>query len=103
MEIESIVTAVETNGFYLQSTVGDDATSEGMFVFTRTAPGVRVGDGITVRGIMGEFQGGPTGLSVTQTVLPAVTVGSVGNCLPLAVLIGKGGRRRRPRRWTTTD
>ena len=95
VETDGVVTAVDTNGFYLQSAVGDgdDATSDGVFVFTRAAPGVRVGDGVTVRGVVGEFQGGPTGLSVTQIVSSAVTVGSVDNALPIAVLIGEGGRR----------
>ncbi|WP_375427102.1 Calx-beta domain-containing protein [uncultured Sphingomonas sp.] len=95
VETDGIVTAVDTNGFYLQSAVGDgeDATSDGVFVFTRTAPGVRVGDGVTVRGVVGEFQGGPAGLSVTQIASSVVTVGSVDNFLPLAVLIGEGGRR----------
>ena len=54
-----IVTAVDTNGFYLQSAVGDgnSATSDGIFVFTSTAPAVAVGDEATVRGSVSEFAG----------------------------------------------
>ena len=91
-----IVTAVDTNGFYLQDPAGDgdDATSDGVFVFTGGAPGVQVGDGVAVRGTVGEFQAAATGLSVTQIGgSPIVTVDSVGNALPAAVLIGVGGRR----------
>jgi len=54
-----IVTAVDTNGFYLQSATGDGnaATSDGIFVFTSTAPTVSVGDGVSVRGSVAEFAG----------------------------------------------
>ncbi|WP_375401989.1 Calx-beta domain-containing protein [uncultured Sphingomonas sp.] len=98
-----IVTAVDSNGFYLQDPTGDGdvATSEGVFVFTNTRPAVTVGDGTTVRGTVSEFQGGPTGLSVTQIAAPTVTIDSRGNALPTAVLIGVGGRTPPPE--TTED
>ena len=88
-----VVTAVDTNGFYLQSATGDGdaATSDGVFVFTGGAPAVAVGDEATVRGTVGEFAGDAAGLSVTQLSAPAVTVASHGNALPSAVLIGAGG------------
>ncbi|AQR75333.1 Ig-like domain-containing protein [Sphingomonas sp. LM7] len=88
-----IVTAVDTNGFYLQSAVGDgDArTSDAVFVFTNTAPGVLVGDGISVRGSVAEFAGSTASLSLTEIVSPTVTVESHGNALPAAILIGSGG------------
>jgi predicted extracellular nuclease len=93
-----IVTAVDANGFYLQSAVGDGnaATSDGVFVFTSTAPTVVVGDGVTVGGTVQEFAGDAAGLTVTEigstaTIPLSVTVDSHGNALPEAVLIGQGG------------
>ncbi|NEO25970.1 MAG: hypothetical protein F6K03_03495 [Kamptonema sp. SIO4C4] len=46
--ITGIVTAVDSNGFYLQDATGDgnDATSDGIFVFTGGTPTVAVGDAI---------------------------------------------------------
>ncbi|MCU6454123.1 lamin tail domain-containing protein [Sphingomonas sp. A2-49] len=88
-----VVTAVDTNGFYLQSATGDGdaATSDAIFVFTGTAPAVTVGDEARVRGSVSEFAGDAKGLSVTQIVTPTVDVVSRGNPLPAAVLIGTGG------------
>ncbi len=89
-----IVTAVDTNGFWIQSATGDgDArTSDGIFVFTSAAPtGVAVGDGVQVRGTVGEFQGAPEALSLTQIVSPTFAVQSSGNAPPTAILIGAGG------------
>lgn len=88
-----IVTAVDTNGFYLQSAVGDGdaATSDAVFVFTNTAPGVLVGDGVSVRGSVAEFQGSTASLSLTEIIAPTVTVETHGNALPTALLIGAGG------------
>nr|WP_294812602.1 cadherin domain-containing protein [uncultured Sphingomonas sp.] len=88
-----IVTAVDSNGFYLQSAVGDGdaATSDAVFVFTSTAPGVAVGDGVSVRGSVAEFQGSTASLSLTEIVAPTVTVETHDNALPAVVLIGTGG------------
>ena len=49
---------MDTNGFYLQSAVGDGnaATSDAIFVFTSTAPTVVVGDGVTVGGTVTEYR-----------------------------------------------
>ena len=87
-----IVTAVDTNGYYLQHPTGDgDArTSDAVFVFTGGAPVVRVGDALNVSGTVGEFKAG-LGLSVTQIGSATSTVLSSGNALPQAVLIGAGG------------
>ena len=92
-----IVTAVLSNGFYLQDPVGDAniATSEGIFVFTSSAPTVAVGDAVEVEGTVDEFipGGASTGnLSTTEIVSPSVTVLSSGNPLPAAVLLGAAGR-----------
>ena len=60
-----IVTAVDTNGFYLQSATGDGntRTSDGIFVFTSTRPGGRGGRYVTVgaRDRYQEFQGDAAG------------------------------------------
>ena len=90
-----IVTAVDTNGYYLQDALGDrDArTSDALFVFTGIAPTVAIGDAVNVSGTVGEFQSG-AGLSVTQIGTATTTVvsgGNAGNALPGAVLIGAGG------------
>jgi Ca2+-binding RTX toxin-like protein len=92
-----IVTAVASNGFYLQDPDGDgnSATSDALFVFTGTAPTVVAGDAITVTGTVNEFRGGndPSNLTITQLVSPVITVESSGNPLPTAVLIGPDGLR----------
>ncbi len=89
-----IVTAVDTNGYYLQDPTGDAnvATSDGIFVFTSTAPTVAVGDSVSVSGSVSEFRGSATALTLTQITSPVSTVLSSGNPLPAAVLIGTGGR-----------
>lgn len=90
-----IVTAVDSNGFYLQDAAGDGnaRTSDAIFVFTGGAPGVVVGDGVSVSGTVGEFlPGGDTSnLTTTQLASSAITQLSSGNALPATVLIGAGG------------
>lgn len=91
-----IVTGVVGNGFYLQDADGDanSRTSDGIFVFTGRAPAVAVGDAVMVRGTVDEFTPGATGLSITQILVSSpsdVLVGTRGNVLPDAVLIGAGG------------
>ena len=88
-----IVTAVDSNGFYFQDALGDgdDATSDGLFVFTSSAPSVSVGDEVEVVGRVLEFGGG-SNLSLTQISRPSsVTVNSSGNAAPASVLLGDGG------------
>lgn len=88
-----IVTAVDSNGFYLQdSGDGDVRTSDGIFVFTGTAPDVFVGDGISIQATVTEFRGGTGGLTITQLSSAEITIDSIDNVLPAAVLIGQGGR-----------
>ena len=92
-----IVTAVDSNGFYLQDPTGDsdDATSDGIFVFTDSAPGVSVGDELQVEGTVSEsIPGGAStrNLSTTRISSPTITNISSGNTLPDAVIIGSGGR-----------
>lgn len=92
---DGIVTAVDTNGFYLQSATGDGnaATSDAIFVFTNSAPTVAVGDAASVRGTVAEYAPGnnSANLATTQIEAPTVTVTSSGNALPEATLIGVDG------------
>ncbi|MCB8954160.1 MAG: DUF11 domain-containing protein [Ardenticatenales bacterium] len=97
--IDGIVTVVDNNGFYLQEAQGsadsDPATSEAIYVYTGSAPGVQVGDAVTVDGTVNEYYpGGISAGNLPTTELDAtnVTVDSSGNPLPLETIIGSGGR-----------
>ena len=93
-----VVTARSSNGFWMQdpSPDADSATSEGIFVFTGSAPTVSVGDSVRVTGTVQEFRpGGATTGNLTTTELagsPSVAVLSTGNPLPAPTVIGTGGR-----------
>ncbi len=94
-----IVTVKESNGFYIESLTpdSDDATSEGLFIFTSSAPNsVALGDIVRVSGRVTEFRpGGNSTLNLTTTELgssPSVLVKSSGNPLPPPTVIGAGGR-----------
>ncbi|MFN8371334.1 MAG: lamin tail domain-containing protein [Anaerolineae bacterium] len=96
---DNIVTALRTNGFYIQTPDArgdaDAATSNGVFVFTLSAPTVVVGDQVDVRGTVAEFRPGGLsggGLTVTELTSPLVTRDSSGNALPSNTIIGSGGR-----------
>ncbi|WP_275588760.1 endonuclease/exonuclease/phosphatase family protein [Croceicoccus hydrothermalis] len=95
VETGGIVTAVASNGFYIQDPDGDGnaATSDAIFVFTRTTPGVAAGDAVRVSGTVTEFLPGGDDSSLTTTELMdvSVTVESSGNALPQAVVIGPDG------------
>ncbi len=77
-----VVTARKSNGFFLQTPDADvDAdpnTSEGVFVFTSSAPAAAVGDAVSVVGTAGEF----FGLTQVASSNLDVTVVSSGNALP---------------------
>lgn len=96
--VPGIVTAKRSNGFNLQdpNPDSDEATSEGIFVFTSSAPtSVSVGDAVRVKATVSEFRpGGATTANLTTTELasPTTTVLSHGNALPAATVIGLGGR-----------
>ena len=92
-----IVTAVDTDGFYLQDPAGDGdpATSDGVFVFTRRTPAVAVGDELRVRGVVAEYQPGgaqTNNLTITQITRPRITRLSRRNRVPAPVVLGAGGR-----------
>jgi predicted extracellular nuclease len=102
--VPGVVTAVTSNGFWLQDPQPDaePATSEGLFIFTRTRPAVAAGDAVTVTGQVAEFRPGntATNLTTTEIINPAVAVVSSGNALPAATVIGKD---RRPPKKTIED
>jgi predicted extracellular nuclease len=99
-DVVGIVTARRSNGFFMQdaATDSDPGTSEGIFVFTSTAPAnVSVGDSVRVSGRVVEHRAGANAetnanLTVTQISSPVVTVLSSGNPLPAPVVIGRRGR-----------
>ncbi|HET8682384.1 MAG TPA: lamin tail domain-containing protein, partial [Micromonosporaceae bacterium] len=69
-DVRGVVTAVRANGFWFQDPCPDTstATSEGLFVFTSTAPGVAVGDEVRVNGRVSEYRsGGSTSANLTIT------------------------------------
>ncbi len=85
-----IVTAVRNNGFWMQDTDpdADNNTSEGIFVFTSSAPGRTVGESVLVSGTVQENRANNVqNLSTTQIASPSVSVVSSGNPLPAPVVI----------------
>ncbi len=94
--VPGIVTALASNGFYLQdpNLDNDDRTSEGIFVFTSSAPTVAVGDYIQVSGKVSEFRPGnnANNLTTTEIINPTINKLSSGNALPAATILGNGGR-----------
>eukprot|EP00877_Chromochloris_zofingiensis_P011161 jgi/Chrzof1/6299/Cz18g00200.t1 len=97
-DIPGIVTAVKTaergSGFFMQdpSPDTDDRTSEGIFVFTSTAPTVTVGQSVLVAGTVDEYRPRSPGLTLTQIKNPTITVVNSRNPLPAPVVIGARGR-----------
>ena len=92
VKTQGIVTAVDSNGFYLQDATGDgnSATSDAIFVFTSAAPTVAVGDAVIVSGTLTEFAADATNLTLTEINAPTITLQSHNNALPNAVIIGTG-------------
>ncbi|MBT2397815.1 endonuclease/exonuclease/phosphatase family protein [Streptomyces sp. ISL-100] len=94
-DVSGIVTGVRTygsKGFWFQDPQADAdaATSEGIFVFTSSAPTVAVGDAVKVSGTVGEYIPGGTSSgnqSLTQISKPTVTVVSSGNALPAPITV----------------
>lgn len=94
---EGVVTAIDSNGYYIQSAVGagdgDSRTSDGLFVFTSSAPaGVAVGDLLRVDGTVAEFRPGGSGGSnnLTTTELVSATSLKLGTASFDTVIIGNG-------------
>ncbi len=91
----SIVTGLQNNGFFVQTPDANvDAnpnTSEGIFVFTSSAPPASavIGNAVQVTGIVNEFipPSDPNSPSETELISPTVTIISTGNPLPAPVTI----------------
>ena len=83
---DNVVTGVASNGFFIQtpeSRVDSSAeTSNGILIFTSTAPAVQIGDQVDVTGTIVEF------FNLTEIQAESVTVDSTGNALPASVLFG---------------
>ncbi|MFD9075708.1 endonuclease/exonuclease/phosphatase family protein [Streptomyces lasiicapitis] len=94
-DVPGIVTGVRgygSKGFWIQDTRadGDRATSEGIFVYTSSAPTVKTGDAVKVSGTVTEYVPGGASSgnqSLTQITKPTVTVESSGNALPAPVTV----------------
>ncbi|MFD7438294.1 endonuclease/exonuclease/phosphatase family protein [Streptomyces sp. NPDC059861] len=95
-DVAGIVTGVRgygsSRGFWIQDPAADadPATSEGVFVFTSSAPKVAVGDSVTVSGTVSEYVPGGTtsgNQALTEITRPTVTVVSSGNPVPSATVI----------------
>ncbi len=88
-----IVTGIKSNGFFIQepdATVdADPATSEGVFVFTSSAPpaAAAVGNLVQVTATVSEFvpSADPLQPPLTELTSPAVSLISTGNPLPAAI------------------
>ncbi|MGW0882354.1 lamin tail domain-containing protein [Streptomyces sp. NPDC002671] len=97
-DIAGVVTAKSSTGFWMQDPQpdADPATSEGIFVYTSTAPTVSVADSVTVSGTVNEFRpGGTSGtnnLTTTELTSPTIKVVASGVALPAPTLVGSGGR-----------
>ncbi|KAF5013825.1 hypothetical protein FDECE_182 [Fusarium decemcellulare] len=71
--VEGLVTAVGSSGFYLRSTKPDrnSATSEGLYVFGRTAVSkVAVGDIVTLDGLVEEYRSNKDYIYLTEITAP---------------------------------
>ncbi|PTT76248.1 hypothetical protein DBR42_27140, partial [Pelomonas sp. HMWF004] len=102
-----VVTKLINNGFFLQDPLGDNdaATSDGIFVFTSTAPTVAVGDSLRLTAKVAEFSVSTSAASqanpLTELTGPTgIVVLSSGNQLPqpvevsLAALSSAAGMER---------
>jgi len=97
VETSGVVTALASNGFYLQDAVGDGlvGTSDGIFVFTDTAPTVAVGNAITLSGTVEESRGHTGALTLTRLATPtAITVTAASAPLPAVTIIATDGSGR---------
>jgi len=97
LAVPGVVTAKSGNGYWFQDPEpdADPATSEGLFVFTGSAPAVAVGDSVTVSGTVAEFRpggsGGTTNLTTTELSGASTTVLASGQPLPEQTVVGVGG------------
>ena len=93
VEVDGIVTGVKSNSFFLQEEDSDAdedaATSEGIVVFTGSAPpaAAAVGNRVLVTGTVSEFvpSADPLQPPLTEIVGPVVLLQAVGEPLPAAI------------------
>ncbi|MGH3345251.1 MAG: lamin tail domain-containing protein [Carbonactinosporaceae bacterium] len=95
-DVRGVVTADRSNGFWYQDPCPDTdvATSEGLFVFTSTAPSVAVGQEVSVSGSVSEFRPGGASsdnLTTTEITGPSVTILGA-RPVPAPTVVGTGGR-----------
>jgi predicted extracellular nuclease len=94
---EGVVTAIKTSsgrGFFLQDPTGDGDvnTSDGIFVFTSTAPGVTVGRLVRVTGTVQEYRSDPTYQPLTEIISPTITDLSAGSAItPVRISLSASG------------
>ncbi len=88
-----VVTAKSSSGYYIQNPDPDTntATSEGLLVYTSSAPTVTVGDWVLVNGNIQEYGSGEN-LRITELASPTTTNIATGRPLPPVTIIGTGGR-----------
>ncbi|GAA2419143.1 hypothetical protein GCM10010191_32640 [Actinomadura vinacea] len=96
--VPGVVTAVSGNGFWMQDPRPDRdaATSEGIFVFTRTRPAVSPGDSVRVDGRVSEYRpGGTRSAFLGRTEIDATRTATEarGAPLPAPVMLGPKGRK----------
>lgn len=88
-----IITAKISNGYFIQSAPADvdsdPNTSEGLFVFTSSAPPGVVGDLVQVSGTVTEFvpSTDTNSRAITEIISPTTVVLSSGNTVPAAVTL----------------
>lgn len=92
VSVNGVVTAVKSNGFFVQSADGaadtNPATSEGIFVFTSSAPGVARGQQVRVRGRVTEFRpNDPLSSELTELTSPSIDILGTLQAMPAAVRI----------------
>lgn len=96
VQTQGVVTAIDTNGFFIQSEQGtadgNAATSDGIFVFTNSAPTVALGTLLRVTATVAEFRPGGDARNLTTTQLTSPTWLNLGNAVAETVTIGTGGR-----------
>ncbi|MBI2568583.1 MAG: lamin tail domain-containing protein [Candidatus Schekmanbacteria bacterium] len=78
-----IVTAIEAKGFYIQDPAGDGNadSSDGVYVYSGSAPVVSTGDEVRVQATVAEYK------ELTELTGPTVTILSSRNALPAATAL----------------
>jgi hypothetical protein len=104
--VQGLVTAKGSAGFYLRSTTpdDDDATSESIYVYGSAAVSkVSVGDIITLTGKVSEYRSSSAYVYLTELTSPsAISVVSSGNAV-VPVVVGKGGRAPPTQQFSSLD